>query len=66
MKRTKSKRFILTVNDEIQMRLLDHTDAEEMFQLTLKNKKFLSQWLMWVRDVKSINDTRKKIQKEIL
>ncbi len=64
MKRTKSKRFILTVNDEIQMRLLDHTDAEEMFQLTLKNKKFLSQWLMWVRDVKSINDTRKKIQKD--
>lgn len=64
MKSAKSNRFILTVNDEIQMKLLDHVDAEEMFRLTLKNKKFLSQWLMWVRDVKSINDTRKKIQKD--
>ena len=64
MKSTKSNRFILTVNDEIQMKLLDRVDAEEMFQLTLKNKKFLSQWLIWVRDVKSINDSKKKIQKD--
>lgn len=63
MKKTR-KQFTIDVNDEIQMKLLDNAHAEEMFRLTQKNKQFLSQWLIWVRDVKSLHDSKKKIQQD--
>lgn len=62
MKKSLNKQFTLTVNTETEMRLLEQTDAEELFQVVQTNREFLSQWLIWVRSVKSIKDSRKKIQ----
>lgn len=43
----------LYVNKEIHIRLLEIQDAEELFQLVQKNRKYLRKWLPWVEQVHS-------------
>ena len=40
--------FKLKVDDEIEIRMLEESDAETVFALVDRNREYLRQWLIWV------------------
>ncbi|MEK7829705.1 MAG: GNAT family N-acetyltransferase, partial [Acidobacteriota bacterium] len=40
--------FRLKVDDEIEIRMLEESDAETVFALVDRNREYLRQWLIWV------------------
>jgi ribosomal-protein-serine acetyltransferase len=49
---------IITVNNDIKLKLRDITDSEETFALIDSNRSHLRQWLSWVDSVKEVEDVR--------
>ncbi len=49
--------FGWTVDDEIELRLYTMADVQELYRLTNANRQHLRQWLPWVDDVESENNT---------
>lgn len=49
--------FIYKVDDEISMRMLAVKDAERLFQITDHSREYLREWLPWLDDTKSIDDS---------
>jgi len=49
--------FILHIDDEISMRMLSIKDAESLFHITDKSRNYLRNWLSWVDDTTSVNDS---------
>ena len=45
------------------IRLIEHTDAEELYALVEENRDYLRQWLPWLDMNTSINDTKRFITK---
>jgi ribosomal-protein-serine acetyltransferase len=56
-----SSDFLLPVSDRYQLRLLQPSDAQELFALTNTNRTYLQQWLPWLQSIEHIDDTRKFI-----
>ena len=54
--------FYLRVNDRIELRLLQITDAEELFALTDANRNYLRVWLPWLDGTNSVADTKNFIE----
>lgn len=45
------------MKNEISLELLNEQHANAIFELTIRNKNHLKQWLPWVETVRSIDDT---------
>jgi ribosomal-protein-serine acetyltransferase len=54
--------FYLRVNDRIELRLLQVSDAEELFALTNANRDYLRTWLPWLDRTISVADTKSFIE----
>jgi len=50
--------FRIVVGDDLEMRLLEERDAEQLFALTEENRAYLRQWLPWLDDTTRLADTR--------
>src|SRR5436305_920218 len=49
--------FRIVVDEDLEMRLLDERDAEQLFALTDRNRAYLRQWLPWLDDTTRPADT---------
>ncbi|GAA5417542.1 putative ribosomal N-acetyltransferase YdaF [Paraliobacillus ryukyuensis] len=54
--------FTYMIDDEIQLKLLDPSDASAIFALTDQARPYLRQWLPWVDGTKTIHDTEQYIE----
>jgi len=54
--------FCHTVSDEIQLKLLELRDAEEVFALTDASRSYLQEWLPWVDATRTLDDSKAFIQ----
>lgn len=50
--------FILRVDDDTSMELLEEQHAEELFALVDANREYLRRWLPWLDTNRSVEDTR--------
>ena len=63
-KMKKQQLFKIFVTDSISLQLLTLNHTNELFTCIQKNKEFLSEWLAWVKKVKNVKDSEKKILKD--
>jgi ribosomal-protein-serine acetyltransferase len=56
--------FSFVLNSEIELRILEVRDAEEVFNQVDKNREYLSKWLPWA-DNSNLEDTKAFIQSEL-
>ncbi len=54
--------FYQRVNDRIELRLLQISDAAELFALTNANRDYLRTWLPWLDGTNSVADTKSFIE----
>ena len=47
----------MKINDDLRLEFLQESYAEEIFQLTDVNRKYLRKWLPWVDKTLTVNDT---------
>ena len=50
--------FTLTVDDDVELRLWNESDAEELFALVDRNRSYLREWLPWLDITRSVEDER--------
>jgi len=50
--------FILKVDDFFEIRLLEEKDADKLFKLMDKNREYLKEWLPWLDDNNTVDDSR--------
>lgn len=50
--------FTYQVDRDLELRLLETANAEELFQLNQDNREYLRRWLPWLDGVKEVADTR--------
>lgn len=55
-------RFIIPVDADIELRILEEWDAEELYRLIDQNREHLRQWLPWVDYETSVEDSRNFIR----
>jgi ribosomal-protein-serine acetyltransferase len=58
-------RFRIPIDAEVELRILEDWDAEELFQLIERNRAYLRQWLPWVDYETSIEDSRSFVQRTL-
>jgi ribosomal-protein-serine acetyltransferase len=56
--------FNFVVNGEIELRILEVRNAEEVFKQIDKNREYLSKWLPWAKD-SNLENTKEFIQTEL-
>ncbi len=49
--------FEYKVDDNISLKLLNKSDAEDLYALINSNRLYLRQWLSWLDKIKEVNDT---------
>ncbi|MBS4210683.1 GNAT family protein [Bacillus sp. FJAT-50079] len=54
--------FVHKIDDEIYLKLIEVQDAEHVFQLTNKSRKYLKEWLPWLDTMVTVKDTKKFIK----
>ncbi|MDK8182603.1 GNAT family protein [Paenibacillus sp. UMB4589-SE434] len=57
--------FSYNVSSEIQLKLLQPVYAEEIYEVTNHNRDHLREWLPWVDNMKSADDTKQFIESEL-
>jgi len=54
-----SARFIVPVDVEIELQILEERDAQGLYRLIDSNRAYLRQWLPWVDSETSVEDSRR-------
>ena len=49
--------FIYDVDEEISLRMLSAKDSERLFEITDNSRSYLREWLPWVDDIKTAEDS---------
>lgn len=57
--------LIISVRENVTLHILKESDAEMLFNTVQENKEYLREWLGWVDDDKTIEDTKKYIKGSI-
>jgi ribosomal-protein-serine acetyltransferase len=57
--------YSLSINKEIELKLLELRHAQEVFNQIEKDREYLSRWLTWENYSKAIEDTKGFIQNEL-
>lgn len=55
----------IRVDDELELRALQPSDAAEIFALTDRNRSYLRRWLPWVDGTRSVADTQAFIRRSL-
>lgn len=55
----------LPIRKDVELRILQKSDAQALFDVTQKNKKYLREWLGWLDDDRTVADTEKYIEGSI-
>lgn len=50
------------IDEEVSLRMLNESDAEEFYNLTISSKAYLKEWLGWLEYIESIEDTTQNIR----
>ena len=58
--------FFRQIDKDIKLSLSIPQYAEELFELTDRNRDFLSRWLPWLDNVKQPNDTKQFLEHQLL
>ena len=58
--------FFREIDSELKLSLSIPQYAEELFELTNKNRDFLKQWLPWLDNIQTISDTKEFIESQLL
>lgn len=53
---------IIKVTPDLELRILQLEDAARLFELTEQNRNYLREWLSWLDENKTIEDTKRFIQ----
>lgn len=54
--------FTLRVDDEIELGLFEERHAQALFELTDRNREHLREWLPWVDNTRSVEDSKEFIR----
>ena len=54
--------FIYDVDEEVTLRMLAARDANELFNITDRSRVYLREWLPWVDEIKTVEDSLVFIQ----
>lgn len=54
--------FTYDIDDKITLKMLDLRDSEHLFELTIRSKDSLREWLPFIDFTKTVDDTRQFIQ----
>lgn len=57
--------FEHTIDENLALRVFRLDDAEEFFQLTMKNKAYLKKWLGWLDYTRTVEDTKENIRQRL-
>ena len=57
--------FRIEVGDDLEMRLLEESDAERLFALTDENRAYLRRWLPWLDDTTTVAHTQAFIRSSL-
>ncbi len=57
--------FAYRISSDLELRLLEERHAEELFSLTDHNREYLREWLPWLDDTRSVEDTKNFIRKSL-
>lgn len=52
----------ITINRDLELKILQLEDAQRLFDLTEQNRTYLREWLSWLDENKTLEDTKKFIQ----
>ena len=58
--------FSIKIDDQLELRLLHVTNAEEMFNLINTNRPYLKEWLPWVDYTNTVEDSRQFIESTLM
>lgn len=58
--------FFYQINEDLSLRLLSGLDAEQLFKLIDESRSHLRQWLPWVDDMSSVDDSKRFIEHSML
>ena len=50
--------FILKIDENVSLKLIEINDAERVFELTDQSRKYLKEWLPWLDFTNSVEDTK--------
>lgn len=56
----------IVVDPEIELRMLTKVDSESFFDLIEKNRAYLREWIPWLDETQSLEDTQRFIEQGIL
>lgn len=59
------EQFSLSKSNDVKLHILQVEDAERLFSLTNKNRKYLREWLPWVDATKTSEDSKQFIQSSL-
>lgn len=54
--------FVHKIDDELSLKMIDHRDAEELFELSDRSRDHIRTWLPWINFTKEVEDTRNYIK----
>lgn len=57
--------FTISVDADIELRLLEDKDAAELFQLVEQNRGYLRRWLPWVDYETSVEDSQRFVRRSV-
>ncbi|MEK4651729.1 GNAT family N-acetyltransferase [Niallia sp. FSL W8-0954] len=57
--------FEHTIDEDLALRMFRLDDAEQFFQLTMKNKAYLKEWLGWLDYTRTVEDTKENIRQRL-
>lgn len=57
--------LIHKVDEAVSLRMFNEDDAEEFYNLTMSSKEYLKEWLGWLDDIESVEDTAQNIRKRL-
>ncbi|MGG0176859.1 GNAT family N-acetyltransferase [Gottfriedia acidiceleris] len=53
------------IDEDVSLRMLNIDDAEEFYNLTISSKNYLKEWLGWLDNIESVEDTAQNIKKRL-
>ena len=54
--------FVHKLDEELSLKMIDHRDAEELFQLSDQSRDHLQTWLPWIHFTNNVEDTKNYIK----
>lgn len=54
--------FLHKIDEDLALKRIEHTDAEELFELSDRSREHLGTWLPWIHFTESPDDTKTFIQ----